>query len=103
MPANIKVTVKLDRGAVNRMLSPQGMVGQRFRRAADKTVQRAQWAAPVKSGNYRRSIRVESVTAGPNGPVCVVTSDVAYATSIEFRQRPVLRQALDQLRPQDFT
>jgi hypothetical protein len=93
MQLNVSVRVKLDQRAINRLTGPQGPVGKMTQKTAEDVARRAKASAPVKSGRYRDSIRVVGPVQGRTGPVCSVVAGVEYGRSIEFLQKPVLRDA----------
>jgi len=88
------VQFKLNTAELRRLSGPSGMVGRMTRPTAEGVAQRARQAAPVDSGAYRDSIRVLGPREGPSGPTCSIASSSPYALAIDFKQRPVLREAI---------
>lgn len=94
----------LDRAGLGRLLRSPGMQAE-MRRRAELVAARARALAPVETGEYRASIRVESGIRPADGPraaraVGRVIAGVPHALLVEFgtEKRPgsrVLGRALD--------
>jgi hypothetical protein len=95
MQLRTNVRFKVNQSELRRLTrNPSGPVGKMTKKTAEDIARRARAAAPVDSGAYRASIRVNGPTDGPTGPTCSVIAGVAYAQAIEYKQKPVLRDAL---------
>jgi hypothetical protein len=95
MNLTTSVRFKLNQSEVQRLTrSPGGPTAQMVKRTAEDTARRARAAAPVDSGAYKASIRVIGPFDSPTGPTCSVVSTSPYANSIEYLQKPVLRDAI---------
>lgn len=74
--------IKVNRGGIRAMLGSAGVRDDMTRRA-ERIAAAARSSAPVRSGEYRDSIRVEQATTGGYRAVARVVSDVPYAGVVE--------------------
>jgi hypothetical protein len=95
MQLSASVRFKPNQSELRRLTrSPSGPVAKMAKRTAEDIAKRARASAPVDSGAYRDSIRVVGPVDGRTGPICSVVSNSPYALAIEYKQRPVLRDAI---------
>lgn len=87
-----KAKVKLISRGMNDLLHDSGVTGDLEQRM-NRVLQQAQGAAPVASGAYRDSLRVETVSH-PSRTVVRVISDVKHAMTVEAAHGTLAR-ALD--------
>lgn len=76
-------------GAIRILLSgPEGETSQDIQRRARAVQRRAQGAAPVRTGELRSSIHVNTVSAA-DGAAAEITADAWHALYVEFGRRPI--------------
>ncbi|RFU83610.1 HK97 gp10 family phage protein [Streptomyces triticagri] len=92
-----RVNIRLNQAAINRLLSPQGDIGERVERVTRAVANRARQRAPVDSGHLRASIR-SAVRQEGGRIVGRVWTDVDYASIVHNGRGPVVPRRAKALR-----